>query len=396
MSERKKTVSSKNEIALVFTGDIGFDRYMNGKWNDPELISEPILDFLHSASHVIANVEGALIKVAPGYDPTGRGIFCHPMDPEAVRVLNKMGADIWNYANNHTMDMAEEGMKNSLAAARENGAQVIGSGMNIKEASKPLFLEDAGGIGMFAVGAQPICVPATDTTAGCMPWNDMQLIRETIENIKKTCRWCIVVAHGGEEFQNLPAPYVRQRYIDFLEMGADIVVSHHPHVVMNYELFSNKAIFYSLGNFIFDTDYQRVHHNTDRGVLLRLRLDENGYSFDTMATRIVRGVEHIEETSLPAIFTDINSEEYEKLIPLSAKVFLEAEKKRRIFMDSAKYSSYEVDDWRRLFHSKTLEKSIPGQQLDLAVLDDLASCEKDGAWKTSTLTAVVKYLLEQL
>ena len=389
-------MSCKNEIALVFTGDIGFDRYMNEKWNDPELISESILDFLHSASHVIANVEGALIKVAPGYDPTGRGIFCHPMDPEAVQVLNKMGADIWNYANNHTMDMAEEGMKNSLAAARENGAQVIGSGMNIKEASKPLYLENAGGIGIFAVGAQPICVPATDTTAGCMPWNDMQLIRETKESIKKTCRWCIVVAHGGEEFQNLPAPYVRQRYIDFLEMGADIVVSHHPHVVMNYELFSNKAIFYSLGNFIFDTDYQRVHHNTDRGVLLRLRLDENGYSFDTMATRIVRGVEHIEETSLPAIFTDINSEEYEKLIPLSAKVFLEAEKKRRIFMDSAKYSSYEEDDWRRLFHSKTLEKSIPGQQLDLAVLDDLASCEKDGAWKTSELTAVVKYLLEQL
>jgi hypothetical protein len=50
-----------NKISIVFTGDVGFDRYMSKKWEDENLLSPSVLDFLHSAEHVCANVEGALI-----------------------------------------------------------------------------------------------------------------------------------------------------------------------------------------------------------------------------------------------------------------------------------------------------------------------------------------------
>ena len=30
--------------SIVFTGDIGFDKYMEGKWTDEELLSKPILE----------------------------------------------------------------------------------------------------------------------------------------------------------------------------------------------------------------------------------------------------------------------------------------------------------------------------------------------------------------
>ena len=53
----------KNKSTLVFTGDIGFDRYMYGKWDDSELISDEVLGFLHSADHVVANVEGPVAPV---------------------------------------------------------------------------------------------------------------------------------------------------------------------------------------------------------------------------------------------------------------------------------------------------------------------------------------------
>lgn len=98
----------------------------------------------------------------------------------------------------------------------------------------------------------------------------MARIEQTILEIKSKCRGCILVAHGGEEFANLSAPYTRSRYIKYLEYGADIVVSHHPHICMSYETVGSKAIFYSLGNFIFDTDYQRAQFHTDRSVLLKL------------------------------------------------------------------------------------------------------------------------------
>ena len=89
--------------SLVFTGDIGFDKYMDGKWDDDELISKEVLEFLHSSSHVIANVEGALIDGASLGDTTGVGQLLHSMNPEAVKVLDRMKADIWNICNNHIM-----------------------------------------------------------------------------------------------------------------------------------------------------------------------------------------------------------------------------------------------------------------------------------------------------
>ena len=57
--------------SIVFTGDIGFDRYMDKKWEDEKLLSSDILDFFHSADHVVANVEGALIN-APDDGSTQR------------------------------------------------------------------------------------------------------------------------------------------------------------------------------------------------------------------------------------------------------------------------------------------------------------------------------------
>ena len=116
---------------------------------------------------------------------------------------------------------------------------------------KPVYLDEAGGIGMFCVAYQAECIPATATEPGIFRWDDLDLIAKRIAEIKSRCRWCVIVSHGGEEFTSLPSPYTRDRYLKFLELGADVVVAHHPHVPENYELFDNgKAIFYSLGNFV--------------------------------------------------------------------------------------------------------------------------------------------------
>ena len=70
-------------------------------------------------------------------------------------------------------------------------------------------------------------------------------------------------------------------------MGADIVLSHHPHVPMNYEIpKEGKAIFYSLGNFIFDTDYQRSQYYTEKGILLRLDFTKDDFSFEAFGLNI--------------------------------------------------------------------------------------------------------------
>ena len=50
----------KPTTTLAFTGDIGFDHYMQNKWEDENLIDPALLDVLTSSDHVIANVEGPL------------------------------------------------------------------------------------------------------------------------------------------------------------------------------------------------------------------------------------------------------------------------------------------------------------------------------------------------
>ena len=252
----------KHTCTIAFTGDIGFDRYMAGRWTDVGLLSEGVLQFLRDSDHVVANVEGALYE---GEDTTGRGVFFHTMNPDATCVLEAIGSDVWNISNNHIMDAGLEGLVSTKNIAKAMNCRTIGAGVNEVEASEPVYFEEAGGIGMFGVAYMKECIPAGKEEPGVFRWDDLAYIKERIDEVKKNHRWCIIVAHGGEEFADLPNPYTRDRYLKYLELGADIVVAHHPHVPENYETFEDgKAIFYSLGNFIFDTDYQRVHPYTDR------------------------------------------------------------------------------------------------------------------------------------
>lgn len=385
-----------NKTSIVFTGDIGFDRYMSGRWNDENLISQEIFDFLRSANHVCVNVEGPVIGAKENTENSGAAQLLHSIDPAAVRVLNRMGADIWNINNNHIMDCGPEGVASTLEIAAENNVRTIGAGMNILEAKKPLILGEAGGIGMFGVGYKRACREAGPDKAGCLSWSDMESIRENIGEIKKTCRHCVVVAHGGEEFTAIPSPYVRDRYLEYLRMGADIVVSHHPHVPMNFETVGEKIIFYSLGNFIFDTDYQRSQNNTDIGVIVKIDFTEDGFSYEPMGVRIVRGEERVIKDELPKIFRDVGEEDYRLLAPLGAKLLVEATKKQMAFLYPDRFGNATEEQWREHFAEPMRTGRVPGECLDFYIVCPLAEQEKNKEWKKSRLEDVKEFIAGQL
>ena len=385
---------AKNSTSIIFTGDIGFDRYMDGKWEDEHLLSREVLDYLHSADHVCANVEGALIEAE---DDGTRGVFFHAMNPRATKVFKAMHADIWSIGNNHTMDAGAEGIVSTKKIAADLGCMTFGAGLNETEASEPVYLEEAGGIGMFGVSYMAECIPATATEPGIFRWDDMEYIEKRIKEIKSKCRWCIVVSHGGEEFTSLPSPYTRDRYLTFLELGADVVVGHHPHVPENYELFDNgKAIFYSLGNFIFDTNYQRIHLYTDLGVLLKLSFTEDKMDFDAMGIQILRGDERIVAAPLPDVFTNIPAEEYELLAPLSAKAFVIEDMRKMIYLEPETYTDASQEVWDTYFFSENTDGFFAGAHMDFNVIVPFSRKAEEGLWKQSKLEKVKEYILRQL
>lgn len=386
----------KSKSSVVFTGDIGFDRYMSGRWSDPELLSGEILDFMNKADHVVANIEGPVIGQPENTQKSGAAQLLHSIPPDAVGMLKNCGIDIWNINNNHIMDAGAEGLESTLNFARQNGIGTIGAGMNLDEAKKPLIIDEAGGIGLFGVGYQRACRPASAEKPGCFSWSELELIRQTIAQLKKVCRWCVVVAHAGEEFTALPSPYTRERYLKYLEMGADIVVAHHPHVPMNYETVGDKVIFYSLGNFIFDTDYQRSQNNTDSGVIVRIDFTEIGFEFVPFGIKINREKETVEKSDLPKIFEDVPKEEYELLAPLAAKLLVQATKRQMRFLFPAIFRDATENLWQAHFNEPLRTGRVPGETLDFQIICPLAEREKEKEWEKSKLENVKNFILDQI
>jgi len=305
--------------SITFTGDIAFSKYFKEHWNK-NFLEEKIKVFLNNADHVVANVESPLTESGI----SSKMEISHLSNPNAWERFKNISADIWTIANNHILDCGESGMMETIAAAKKCGAATVGAGKNIDEASKYITLDVEGGIGIFAVTYKRAeFIRATKNSPGCVLFDETERIKKIIKGIKEKNKWCIIIAHGGDEFSNLPMPYMRKLYKKFLKFGADIVVGHHPHVVQNYEKVGNKMIFYSLGNFVFDTDYQRKQNYSEFGILLNLRFEKEKFSWDYLATKINRKSQTVEVTTPPGIFREVSEKDYRLLWPLGAKKFID-------------------------------------------------------------------------
>lgn len=385
-----------NETILTFTGDIGFDKYMDRRWEDENLLSSEVKAYLADTDHLIINVEGPLTKIDPNAAKDGAMSLKHGMNPEAALFFKSIGADIWNICNNHICDCGPQGIEDTISIAASNNVKTLGAGMNIEEASSPIIIPEAGGIGMIGVGYQRACRKADEATPGCFSWSDIELISQRINEIKSKARWCIVTAHAGEEFTALPSPYTRQRYIDYLNLGADMVVAHHPHVPMNYEIVNGKPIFYSLGNFIFDTDYQRSQFNTQYGIFLKIKFTEEEFEFSPFGIEIDRVNERIIKADIPKIFVEVPEEEYKKLLPLASKMFIENTKRQLKFLRPKDFMDATEEDFVKNFYEPLRSGRVPGECLDMQIVYPLSLQADEGKWKESKLEAVKDFILEQI
>lgn len=313
--------------SIAFTGDIAFSQYFKNGYEKPDLMDKEIFTFLQSADHVVANVEAPV--TAGGVQSTRK--LNHVNPPEAVPLLLELNARIWNLANNHTVDCKEAGLQDTLDIAAQNGVRTFGAGQCKADAARIIELPDSGGIGIFGITYYRNFLKAGEDSLGCITWEDIDTIRANIAEIKKRNRWCVIVAHCGQEFSNIPMPYVRRRYLQWLELGADVIIGHHPHVVQNYEQVGDKMIFYSLGNFVFDTNYQRRQKYSEYGVLVKLNFTENEFTWEHLGTRVDRENNRIAVSDPPAIFTNIDSKQYRRLWTLGVRNYYRNHISCRIF-----------------------------------------------------------------
>ena len=151
-------------------------------------------------------------------------------------------------------------------------------------------------------------------------------------------------------------PTVRKQYKKYLDYGADIVISHHPHVVNNYETFGDKIIFYSLGNFIFDTDYQRLQKYTEYGVFVKLFFEKDKFTWDHQAMKVDRSTQTIVPCETPEVFKELSAWQYGLLWPLAMRNLYINEHAKFIYLFT-EFANYSKWQWFKFYIKHGKESS---------------------------------------
>ena len=266
-----------SEINILFVGDIMLSRMVGdimARKNDWKYPFLKTADFLRSADLTIGNLEG---PISSGGVNQG-SIYSFRADPRAVEGLLYSGFDIFSAANNHILDYGRVALSDTVETLTEAGIAAIGAGHNFEEANAPHITEVRGvKIAFFAyTNLYPQSLWATETQSG-VSTSMFENIKDSIAKVRNEVDIVVLLWHWGEEYQTKSHPREQALARALIDVGADIIIGHHPHVVQEIEEYNGGYIVYRLGNFVFD---QNFSEDTKRGLTLKITL-RNGKIFKT-------------------------------------------------------------------------------------------------------------------
>jgi len=173
---------------------------------------------------------------------------------ESVTLLKQLVIDGVSLANNHIFDFGLQGLEKTIHELDAAAIAHFGAGTTFDEAYKPLQLNLNGiEVAIIAVADSEFGHYRYQDQTGGYAWINHQCVEDRIIKMKQSCDHVIVIAHTGAEMIDIPLPEWRDRYQRLCDCGASAVIGHHPHVPQGYEQYQGSFIFYSLGEFFFDT-----------------------------------------------------------------------------------------------------------------------------------------------
>jgi poly-gamma-glutamate synthesis protein (capsule biosynthesis protein) len=292
------------KIKLLFAGDIMLDRSVKikveKKFNgDYSSLFNNIKDYLNSFNYVVVNLEGPVsnrgVKVG--------SIYSFRMSPKILSALNDTNIKILNLANNHIWDYGQEAFLDTLFNLEKNNLYYFGAGKNKNQAYGGLILEKYDNkIGIIGFSEFLKNIQANDNKAG-IAYLDEEIFKKSIKELRKKVDILIITFHWGNEYQY--EPNKKQKYFARLaiDLGADLIIGHHPHIVQKIERYKNKFIFYSLGNFIFDQNFSK---ETMRGGLVELEIENRNIKNIYFRWSYLNNNFQIEKISEPLLVYDLN------------------------------------------------------------------------------------------
>lgn len=248
-----KQVNSST-IAVQFFGDIMLDRSV------AKVMGERGLDYLFenistslsgrimgAADLLVANLEGPFARVRV---PTSKTIAFR-FDPALAKQLNEYGFDAVSLANNHTLDMGHANVAHTEEVLTENNIGYFGH--QTRELDTLIWVAEEG-------LPEKVAFIGFNTTDH--PLN-MDAVKKTLDKAASEARYVFVFMHWGVEYKRISSGAQRTLAHWLIDNGATAVIGAHPHVIQEMEMYKDKPIYYSLGNFVFD---QYFSQDTQEGI----------------------------------------------------------------------------------------------------------------------------------
>lgn len=242
--------------------------------NNGANLLKPFADFLGKADVNFANVEGTFLNSGGTPKGSGNQVYCFRQPVAMAENLKNFGFNVLSVANNHIADFGKRGIESTdstLAAMKFNYAGFL---------EKPTA--------SFKIRNIKIGFAAFAPHNGAVDMNDLPSAEAIVKKLKAENDVVIVSFHGGAEGKE--AQHVlrkkeifykqnRGNVYDFahkmIDAGADVLLGHGPHVVRAMELYKDKIIAYSLGNFCTYGMFNLKGPNSN-APLLQIWTDEKG------------------------------------------------------------------------------------------------------------------------
>lgn len=209
-------------------GGITLPAELNQQGGDMGYFFRNVRPFFAADDLTIVNLEGTLTDRGVREDKT----YAFRGDPSYVGILTEGSVEAVTLANNHSRDYGEVSLTDTQRHLEEAGIHWV-EGLHTK-------VIDVSGIRVGLVGLNGL----SGTAASQLPKAIEQVNRED-------ARIIVVQVHWGIEGEYKPTQMQQDLAHQAIDLGADLVIGHHPHVLQGLEEYKGRMIAYSLGNFCF-------------------------------------------------------------------------------------------------------------------------------------------------
>ncbi len=280
--QSKEKQKQKDTITVIAVGDVMFGtnypqspNYLPPH-NDCHSLLGPLADTLKQADLTFGNCEGTFSDHPEYARHCDHPQWCYrfSMPTKYVKCFVDAGFDVVSNANNHVHDLGAYGVKSTMKTLKNAGLHFAGL------CKQPVDTFTINGVKWGFCAFAP--------NQGTCQINDYKKMQKRIRKLKSECDLVLVSFHGGAEgskHQHIPRKHEiflgqdRGNVYEFahlaVDAGADLVIGQGPHVTRAVEVYKNKFIAYSLGNFC---TYRRFNLQGPNGIapILKLWINKNG------------------------------------------------------------------------------------------------------------------------